>query len=119
MSKILFKYGTTRTVLLTKNYAFKFPTFVEWRLFLKGLLGNIQETQFSPLSKQLCPVLFSIPGGFLVVMPRCKPLTLDEFSNLDYESFIYKTPDLVLPVENKLDSFGLYEGRIVAVDYGS
>jgi hypothetical protein len=114
------KYGTTRTVILTKNYAIKIPTFVTYKLFLNGLLGNMQEHLFWKHLKsyKLCPILFYIIGGFLLVMPRAKELTREEFFNLDFEEFMDEDKWLV-PVENKLDSFGWYKGKIVAVDYGS
>jgi hypothetical protein len=118
MKIVKLAYGTTRTVLLTKRFAFKFPSAVEWRLFLLGLLGNMQEARFSGLSPNLCPVLFSIWGGFLVVMPRCRPLSISDFGELDVTKFTHLS-DMTLPVENKMDSFGWLNGKIVAVDYGS
>jgi hypothetical protein len=49
-----------------------YPTrLLSWKHFLYGLLANMQEAQFSKTSwPELCPVLWSLPGGFLVVMPR-------------------------------------------------
>lgn len=111
-------YGTTRTVLLTEKYALKFPTLKSWKLFLHGLLGNMQEKQFSSLSDLLCPVVFYVPGGFLLVMPRAKPLSYQEFFHLDYDKFVNQD-DFVLPIENKQDSFGILNGKIVGIDYGS
>ncbi|MCM5689520.1 hypothetical protein CN140_02645 [Sinorhizobium meliloti] len=68
--------GATRTVILTRRYALKLPSFKSWRLFLQGLLANMQEREFGKAERDgLCPVLFSIPGGLLVVMPRCSALT--------------------------------------------
>ncbi len=113
------KKGTTRLVILTKNYAFKFPSFYSWKFFLQGLLGNMQESLFWTLhDSKLCPVLFSIKGGFLNVMPRAQELSLEEFIAFDFESFV-QTPNFLIPVENKLDSFGKINGSIVAIDYGS
>lgn len=117
--------GATRAVLLTKRHAFKVPRLASWRLFLCGLLANMQEREFSRTGwRELCPVLFSIPGGWLVVMPRAEPLSdyrwaeIDEWLPQNREGC-----DYVVPVERKRDSFGwLVEqgvGRIVAVDYGS
>lgn len=112
------RYGSTRTVILTKNYAFKLPLFYTWKTFLTGLLSNMQEVSFSNVHEDLCPILFSLPGGFLVVMPRCEPLSLNDFVSIDMQEFVDR-PDIRLPVEDKQDSFGWYQGRIVAVDYGS
>lgn len=59
-------YGTTRAVLLIGRLAIKFPTMVEWRLFLYGMLGNMQEAVWwngLPDSREMmCPVLFSMPA---------------------------------------------------------
>lgn len=38
--------------------------------------------------------------------------------SVEFEAFT-KKQDYVVPVENKPDSFGWYEGQIVAIDYGS
>jgi hypothetical protein len=104
---------------LTRRWAIKFPRPTEWRLFLHGLLGNMQERQFSRIGwEELCPVLFSIPGGWMVVMPRAIPLTDEEWEALDTYAFIDKRDGRV-PVEEKQSSFGWLNGRIVAIDYGS
>lgn len=112
-------FGTHRTTWLIGNYAVKTPVFVEWRLFLLGLLANMQEARFSACGwPELCPVVFRLPGGFVNVMRRAEPLTREQFFGFNYEQFAHK-PDYWVPVENKWDSFGLLNGRIVAVDYGS
>lgn len=111
--------GATRAVLLLGRLAMKVPRFATWRTFLNGLLANMQEREFARMGwPELCPVLFSLPGGWLVVMRRAQPLTRDEFNEFDTREFIERS-DGVIPVEEKLCSFGWIEGRIVAVDYGS
>lgn len=116
---VTIKYGSTRICILLTNMVIKIPSFVEYRLFLNGILGNLQETGFSKLeSEKLCPVKFSFIGGLLIIMPRAKPLSRSEFFSLDYGEFI-KDGNLTIPVENKLDSFGWLNGKIVAIDYGS
>ena len=80
----------------------------------------MQERQFSKTGHiKLCPVSFSIPGGWLVIMPRCSRLLHAEYSVIsrNFSRWI-DVGDMVLPVENKYDSFGQYKGRTVAVDYG-
>jgi len=124
------EHGCTRYVFLTKKYAIKIPQFrYGWRLFLHGLLANQQEVLFSTLKdERMCPVLFHIPGGWMLVMPRCTPLTEEEFYNLDIYKFWERDdiqwpgPDYkkaIVPVENKEDSFGWYNNKIVAIDYGN
>jgi len=117
----MLRYGTTRTVWLVGRYAFKVPALTEWRLFLLGLLANMQERRFSSMRHpKLCPVHWSIPGGWLLVMKRADPLTREEYE--DFCSIMDDWIDdgeFVVPVEAKLDSFGRVDGRIVAVDYGN
>ena len=114
------KQGTTRSVWFTARYAIKIPRLVEWRLLLYGLLANMQEAQFWKhlRSEKLCPVAWSCPGGFLLIMARAIPLTVEEFATVDVQAFRCEGAWIV-PVEEKQDSFGWYEGRLVAVDYGT
>lgn len=110
--------GATRVVILTRRWAIKIPSFVEWRLFLHGLLANMQERVWNQASfPELCPIAFSIPGGWLVVMQRAQPLTEEEWEDFDVEGFCNQE-DYLVPAEHKRDSFGKLDGRIVAVDYG-
>lgn len=108
------KRGTTREVILVGRWAVKVPSTRSWRLFLTGLLCNMRERAFSRMGEpRLCPVRYSCPGGWWVVMPRCEPITDAE---CDLASMAYA--DLPF-VEKKACSFGrLPDGRIVAVDYG-
>lgn len=109
--------SSTRWVIITSRYAFKFPSLLTWRCFLRGLLANMQEVQLSGKDPILCPVVFSLPGGFLVVMPRALPLQNDfDFTGL-YQSLVREGYEL--PVERKADSFGILNGAVVAVDYGT
>lgn len=113
--------GSSRIVLLLGPWAFKLPTYTEWRLFLRGLLANMQERQlwrFLQDDSALCPVVFALPGGWLIVMPRVEPLTNEEFLSLPIEDFLDRD-HWVIPAETKADSFGWWEGRLVAVDYGN
>ena len=111
--------GTTRVVLLLGTFAIKIPRFSSWKLFLSGLLANMQEREFGATRwPQLCPVIGSLPGGWLVVMKRAEPLTYAEWQDFDVEKWRTQSTYIV-PVENKWDSFGRVDGRIVAIDYGS
>lgn len=112
-------YGATRTVWLIGPWAFKFPSMVEWRLFLLGLLANMQERKFSETDwPELCPVLWSLPGGWLVVMRRARELTRTEFDQIDFVKWLDRG-NYVIPAEPKMDSFGWIGGQLVAVDYGN
>lgn len=111
--------GCTRLVILLWRWAIKFPNpRYEWRHFLQGLLANMQEVTFSKTKwVKLCPVLWSLPGGWILVMRRAQILTDEEFLSMpeDWRD----EPEYSIPAEMKSDSFGWLNGRIVAVDYGS
>lgn len=115
----LIRAGSTRIVFLIGGYAIKFPDpTCEWRLFLQGLLANMQERVFGTTKwGKLCPVVFSLPGGWLVVMRRAAPLSAADFAGMD-ESWL-EEPDYRIPAEFKQNSFGWLDGRIVAIDYGN
>jgi hypothetical protein len=112
--------GTTRIVFVSTTRVFKVPNFMSgWRLFLCGLLANMQERQFGALGwDELCPVFWSIPGGWLVVMPRARVMSDAEFASFDVTEFCERE-DYVVPAEHKSNSFGFLENRIVAIDYGN
>jgi len=115
--------GATRTVLLIGNVAIKVPRLFSWaacwRNFLLGLIANMQEAEWGRTGyPEFCPVLFSIPGGFMVVMRRADPLTQEQYDAIDFEAFA-KKPDYYVFVEPKIENMGLLDGRVVAVDYGN
>ena len=117
--RILFKYGATRTVILVGSIVIKIPRMCSWKLFLHGLLANMQESQFSKTGwQELCPVLFSIWGGFCLIMQRAEPLTDFQWSRFSPEHWV-KKEDYTVPVELKQSSFGMLKGKIVAIDYGN
>lgn len=112
------KRGTTREVLLIGKYAVKFASVRSYRLFLRGILGNMQERMFSKNLNVvgMCPVLFSGPLLLFIIMPRCENPGL---TRNEAEEIAKKMRDTGIPVESKPCSFGIYKGKIVAVDYGS
>ena len=116
--------GATRYVLVTKRWVFKFPRWSDesrnrgrvksgWELFLRGLLANMQERLFwTTKDERLCPVVFYIWGGWLVVMPRCEWPVPEE----------QQPPDEHwdgLPYDPNPTNVGRYQGRLVLIDYGS
>lgn len=124
--------GATRTVILTKRYAFKFPRFYrkgrefEWSRILQGLLANLQERYWAKFDcEQLCPVVFSDPIGLLVVMPRCEEVE-PKFGNsaimcpvefLWFER--WGNDGARVPIENVAANFGYLNNRLLCFDYGS
>jgi hypothetical protein len=112
--------GATRVVVLMGSKAYKFPRFHSWRTFLNGLMANMTERDFTQLRHPLlAPVVFSLPAGFMVVMPRCQPILnpslLEEWWGLAEQ---HTDIDLTKMVEYKLSSIGVLKGRLVAIDYG-
>jgi len=105
-------HGITRSVFLTRRWAIKIPTFRSWSLFLHGLLANMQEAFWwsATHDSRLCPVRFSVPGGFLVIMERANPV---ENENIPYEEYEG------LPLDPKPTNFGMLRGKLVLLDYGS
>jgi hypothetical protein len=69
--------GVSRDVLCIGGWALKFPKLARgWRQFLIGLLSNMQERDLSKRGwPKLCPVVFALPGGWLVVMRRASPFS--------------------------------------------
>lgn len=114
-----FKRGITREVFLIGKYAIKIPSFRSYKLFLTGILCNIQERMFSKGLKTdlICPVLLMSPLGFVIIMPRCEPSGFK--SSEEVFGVIQKYRDAGIPVECKPCSFGFLNGRLVALDYGS
>lgn len=114
------RQGCTRLVILIGPWAIKLPRFgYGWRLGLTGLLCNMAEVRaWTMRAPELCPIVAHVPGGFALVMRRARPLTEAEWTAFDFDRFCDPGP-YVVPAERKRDSFGVLDGRIVAVDYGS
>src|SRR5690349_2511949 len=79
---IWIRTGVTREVFLTRRYAIKTPKLTGgWSFFLRGLLANMQERRLATARwPELCPMLFSLPGGWLVVMRRAEPLSQERWT---------------------------------------
>lgn len=115
--------GCTRIVILTKRYAFKIPRITSWEGFLLGCLANLNERKWQDAPKvfRLCPLLFSNRLGFLNVMPRCKRIRhtgfyRQELISICLESTVAKEFYLS---DAKPENYGMYNGRMVKLDYGS
>jgi hypothetical protein len=111
--------GSTRIVVLIGNLAIKAPRLSEWRLFLQGLLANMNEVRWSKSGLDgFAPVLWHLPGGFALAMKRARELTDEEFLSLDFDAWRDRG-DYLIPVEPKSNSLGWIDGQIVAIDYGN
>jgi len=110
--------GASRIVFVFDNCVVKIPNIRRWKLFLCGLLANMQETKFGTSELEgFCPVLFGFPGGWFVVARRAIEMTKEEFANFDPHSFCERG-EYGIPAEHKASSFGYLDGEVVAIDYG-
>jgi hypothetical protein len=109
--------GSNRWTVLAGGLAFKVPNPSSWRSLLYGLLNNMNERWAASVAEgdAHCPVRLYIPGGFLNIMPRCQPLNDSDWQDFSTHATAFAG---ALEVEQKPDSFGILDGRIVAVDYG-
>lgn len=108
--------GANRFVILTRRFAFKFPNVPGgWFQACWGMIDNMQERRAQG-QQGICPVLWSLPGGLLNVMPRAEELTPAEWLAFDYEAHVRRG---AYSAERKPDSFGWLNGEIVAIDYGN
>lgn len=122
----LIRTGSSRYVITTKNFAFKFPALYSYRAFLKGLLANLQEKEFSGIQEmkhKLCPVVFSFSAALMIVMPKARILSENEVPISFLEDFCKCNENYTIPAEIKYYSFGYLPAMpkpyLVAVDYGS
>lgn len=111
---VLNRRGRNRWVLLIGSYAVKFPSPRCWQDFLFGLLNNLREARDGSLPGR-CPVVARFPLGLVIVMRRAVPLDEREFASFHAYEFCREHG---ISAEQKPDSFGKLNGRIVALDYG-
>lgn len=104
--------GRNRLVIVTRRWAVKLPSLRTWREFLFGLLNNLNEAEWANESAAYCPVVWAAPLGLAIVMPRAEVL--------DVCAYAIAAPYLpeLAGVEHKASSWGVLDGRFVAVDYG-
>ena len=106
--------GTTRYVVLIGSWAIKVPVFWRWGHFLRGLLGNMLERDVwrwsdLPTRRWLCPVLFALPGGWLLVMRRAEVVaSLTPSERVELCRLFNDVHE---------DNVGRCDGQIVMVDY--
>lgn len=116
--------GIMRKVLLTNRYAIKVPSLRHgWKYFLHGLLANYHEANLWACAKadgsavsgflsMLCPVVWASWGGWIVVMRRAEEISQQQWDATPW-------PDDFPVGDRKVDNFGLLDGRVVCVDYGT
>lgn len=128
-------------VLLIGNYAIKLPNLrYRYPAAIWGLIHNLSERNWwrsvrtvgvtgaddvgndwrQAMRPLLCPVIWGDRWGIMLIMRRAKPLP----KNYDCPAFYVwqeyrfkKLAGVTCPAELKRESFGLLEGRVVAIDY--
>jgi hypothetical protein len=119
-----FRCGTTRRVALIGTVALKFP---------KGRIGKQSNrvevrtwlTATPKCRELLCPIIWHLPFGILVVMRRAAPMTEEDAQKrrdrLDKPGgFPDFNSDCGLATEGSASNWGYLDGRSepVAIDYG-
>jgi hypothetical protein len=115
--------GTTRAVLSVRLLAFKFARSAH------GARCNRYEADLYRRSDQdrrvlLCPPLFCLPLGVVLVMRRALPMTDTEYREHVRDAGLmlawdYRGPGDDSPLEPKANDWGWLDGRPVAVDYAN
>jgi len=115
--------GATRLVLVFKSFVVKVPTFLSWRLFLHGLLANMQEELFSGVNDCLCPVIWADIFGFVLIMKRAYviPNRINHLNFCNYLEAKYKNNNMreFILSDSKPSNWGILKGNLVKIDYGS
>ena len=122
-------HGTTRTVFLIGKYACKVPSLKgSYYDFVRGIIANILERDNSPrCPNYFLPVLWSLPLGLLVVMPRVRPIKLSTWyfrafladlfhanNDNNTEAILARKYCEYVPM-----NYALYKGRPYCIDYGT
>ena len=115
--------GSTRIVFMFNKVVVKMPTLKSWRLFLNGLLANLQERQFSKINnKNLARVLFSDPVGLVIVMERLKEVRHRGLFFVEVQKICCES-DLHLDFwlsDCKPENYGYNNrGQLVKLDFGN
>lgn len=124
------KYGSRRMVIVTENYAFKFPKITSWKSFVFGVVENIVERYWYTADGQhyegewryneLVPIVWADWLGLCVVQKRCEPLT-DELAE-QHKDGIIKLQEWgkgrLFCGDIDVHNVGLYNGQVRLFDYG-
>lgn len=132
------RYGCSRMVILLGPYAVKLPNLkYRWPAALWGIIHNLSERnwwrsargEFDPpaaedrfhieLRRLLCPVVWGDRFGLCLIMRRAEPLPRNHDCPVMFEWLAgrFDLADCGCPAEKKADSFGVFQGEIVAIDY--
>jgi len=119
--------GATRKVFVCNKFVIKIPNFKEYRLFLFGILANMQEKEWSGRHRDLAKVLYCFPFGLFLIMEKAYVIgerMKDNESWLFFSEMIeerYKNDELkeFILSDAKPYNWGYIGDRLVKIDYGS
>ena len=119
------KSGATRRVLKFTNFVVKLPSVRSYRLFLNGLLANLQEREFSKIGRNdLAKVFFCDVLGLFLVMERAEDVNYLGFTWEEVKDFVkrkYADDEMgeFMLSDNKAENWGYVKGILKKIDYGS
>lgn len=103
------KKGAFRLVFMFRKFVIKIPRIkYGYKFFLQGIISNLSEKEWSGFDKRLCPVIYCNSFGLVLIMKKAQP----------YDGFINFKEFEDLPLDPHNDNFGIYNNRLVLVDYG-
>jgi len=116
--------GVTRMVILWRGVAIKIPKPSKWSNFLRGLIGNINESDTwkynsgkydCGYSHLLAPVIWCSWGGWVLIMKRAKIITNQEWGEgvLSIDEHIR-----TFGGDDTISNYGFIGDRLVKIDYG-
>jgi hypothetical protein len=115
--------GVTRIVIELRSVVVKIPNFTcQWSHFLRGIIGNISENQTwkwnsgkfeKGTSHLLCPVVWCSLGGWILIMKKAKPITIEQWEAITDISEFKKH----FGGDDTMSNYGYYKNRLVKLDY--
>jgi hypothetical protein len=120
--------GVTRRVFIFNKFVVKIPSTKEYKLFLNGILANLQEKQRSGQHPDLASVLWCDPLGLFLFMEKADAVGYpgwfeDEMWGPFQEMLAekYKDDDLkeFLLSDPKPSNWGYIGDKLVKIDYGN
>lgn len=119
------KRGATRIVFIFKQFVIKIPNIQEYRLFLNGLLANLQEKEFSKMNRSdLCHVKFCTKFGLILIMNKAEELDIKNIDWLIFKEQLeskYENDQMkeFILSDSKPSNWGYINNKLVKIDYGN
>lgn len=112
--------GAYRCVFLLGNFAIKLPRITRLGKALRCSRWEREMWKVWRLTygwEHLCPVYFSDPAGFMLVMYRAEqPVSVEDIERANSEEYDHYYPDI--HVEYKPENWGKIGNKILCLDYG-